>query len=403
MACIKENKRGEKVISYRFSVYLGRTSEGKLIKKTMTWKPPETLTPAKARKAAEVKARQWEREVRDGSQEKEESPAPPPPLPAAPKVQTNDFLDFIDNVWFPLDIEGSDRKPKTVHSYQAHLKIIRPYFKGKTLQEITSIDIQKYLRYLRKEYQGKHGVGLCSKTVLHHYNLFLLVFGYAKRQKLITENPMDDIKAPKKEKKAVDAFTTQQAHQFLKALDGTEMDFRCMMLLLLTTGLRRGELCGLQWRDLDFDNGTVSVNRSVTFTPGEGIIVGTPKTANGFRTIPLMPTVIAAITEYRGTVLSDEEKAYVFPSKEDPLAPRLPDSVTRRMKRFIDRNDLPNFSPHDLRHSCATLLLANGADVKSVQMILGHADASTTLDFYVRSDISHMRSATDKFAAAFNL
>ncbi len=69
MACIKENKKGEKVISYRFSVYLGRTPEGKLIKKTMTWKPLSNLSPAKARKAAEVRARQWEREVKDAYHE----------------------------------------------------------------------------------------------------------------------------------------------------------------------------------------------------------------------------------------------------------------------------------------------------------------------------------------------
>ncbi len=156
MACIKENKSGNKVISYRFSIYLGRTLGGKLIRKTTTWKPPSDLTPAKARKAAEAEARQWECEVRDAYQEEKEleDAAPLPPAPRA-----DDFISFIDDVWMPLEIEGSDRKPKTVHSYQAHLKIIRPYFKGKTLQEITSIDIQKYLRYLRKEYQGKHGPG----------------------------------------------------------------------------------------------------------------------------------------------------------------------------------------------------------------------------------------------------
>ena len=399
MAYIKENRKGAQVTSYRFSVYLGRTPEGKLIKKTTTWKPPETLTPAKARRAAECKARQWEREVKNQSQEKEEPTPPPPDL----EPRADDFVSFIDSVWFPLEIEGSNRKPRTIAFYKSLLKTLKPYFQGKVLQGITSVDIQQYLSYLRKEYHGKHGIGLSPKTVHHHYNILLLIFGYAKRQKLILENPMENTKSPKRERKPVDAFTKEQTQQFIKALEGAEVEFRCMMLLLLTTGLRCGELCGLQWRDFDFEESTVSVNRNVSYTPETGVTVGTPKTNNGFRSIPMMSSVLETVTEFRGVTSNDDVKAYVFPSKGDPFAPRAPGSITRRMKRFIVRNKLPDISPHKLRHSCATLLLANGADIKSVQMILGHADASTTLDFYVRSDLSQMRSATDKFAAAFNL
>ena len=97
------------------------------------------------------------------------------------------------------------------------------------------------------------------------------------------------------------------------------------------------------------------------------------------------------------------DKAFLFGSPADCFSPRDSSAVTRYMSRFVKTNGLPDVSPHDLRHTCASLLLNNGADIKSVQEILGHADAATTLNFYVRSDMQQMRAVTDKFAAAFNL
>lgn len=98
-----------------------------------------------------------------------------------------------------------------------------------------------------------------------------------------------------------------------------------------------------------------------------------------------------------------EETAFIFPSERGETVQRTPNALTHRLKRFMNNNGLPDMSPHDLRHSCATLLLSNGADIKSVQEILGHSNASTTLNFYVRSDIQQMKAATDKFATAFGL
>ena len=105
-------------------------------------------------------------------------------------------------------------------------------------------------------------------------------------------------------------------------------------------------------------------------------------------------------TAYPSTLLDD---AFLFPGTNGLFTPRNPDAITRRVKRFMKSHGLPDLSPHDLRHSCATLLLMNGADIKSVQQMLGHASASTTLNFYVRSDLSQMRLATEKYAEAINL
>ena len=97
------------------------------------------------------------------------------------------------------------------------------------------------------------------------------------------------------------------------------------------------------------------------------------------------------------------DNAFLFPKADDITKPRDPNALTKRVTRFMKNNGFPDLSPHDLRHSCATLLLAEGADIKSVQEILGHADASTTLNFYVKANLQQMKHATDKFANAFNL
>ena len=110
------------------------------------------------------------------------------------------------------------------------------------------------------------------------------------------------------------------------------------------------------------------------------------------------------LKEYKEEMFPNAKaKDFVFPNETDNSLPRDPNSVTRRVKRFMKANNLPDLSPHDLRHSCATLLLSNGADIKSVQDILGHTDASTTLNFYVRSDLQNMKNATEKFGQAFGL
>ena len=176
-----------------------------------------------------------------------------------------------------------------------------------------------------------------------------------------------------------------------------------MLNLLITTGIRRGELMGLQWGDIDLDRCVISVNRNVTYTPASGIVVSTPKTDCGFRQIPLMPSVADVLKEYRNSMNEWQQRDYVFPKGGNPALARDPNSITRRVKNFMRSHSLPDMSPHDLWHTCATLLLSNGADIKSVSEILGHTDASTTLNFYVRSDLQQTKAATDKFANAFGL
>ena len=379
------------MVSYYFTVCLGRDAQGKQIRRFKTWTPPKGIGPAKAPKEAEKQAALWEQSLRT-----------PPVGRTTIDERTDDFTEFIEKIWLPLQVRGSGRKAKTIQFYESTTKTIEAFFKGRTIQDISAIDIQRYLAYLRTDYKSRFGRPLTPKTIHHHYGTLNLIFGYATDMEIIVKNPMDKVKAPKKERKAVDALTQDQAKAFFKEIEKCPLDFRCMLLLLITTGIRRGECIGLKWKDIDFERALLSVERSVSYTPKSGLVVSTPKTINSIRRIPLMPSVLSLLQELKKERKGTENQ-YVFPNEDDAFSPRTPDSLTRHLKRFMTKHGFPDLSPHDLRHTCATLLLANGADIKSVQSILGHADASTTLNFYVKPDLEGMKMAANKFASAFQL
>lgn len=405
MANIRENKRNSKLVSYRFTICLGRDANNRQIRRYTTWEIPAGMTPAKAKKAAERAAEDWEQQIRSEYQKEKE-------LGAAyilpPEMRRDSFTTFVNDVWFPLQICNGNDKQTTVTFYKNMKKLIVEYFDGAVLQEISPIHIQRFLVYLSRDYRSRQGKPLAPKTIRHYFNALGMIFSYAEKQSIIATNPMLKVDAPKRDKKPVDALTQEQARVFFSLLLDSPLDFRCMMQLLVTSGIRRGECLGLQWRDIDERAGTITIERSAVYTPETGIIISTPKTKDSIRTIPVMPTTLRLLqqlkrqtkAEHPNTVL---QNAFIFPSGKDLFAPRAPNAVTRRVKRFMKRNGLPDLSPHDLRHSCATLLLSQGADIKSVQEILGHADASTTLNFYVKADLQQMKAATEKYAAAFNL
>jgi integrase len=213
----------------------------------------------------------------------------------------------------------------------------------------------------------------------------------------ISVNPLEKVKTPKLIKHKVDALSKGEALVFIREVEKLPLKQQLMYALLLTTGIRRGECFGLQWRDIDFESRLIHIERNVTYTTLKGVSVGLPKTNTGVRDIPITDGVLSLLTDYKTNeqhCFSLSEDAFLFHPEGLPLTPNDPTYITKHMKRFMKRIGLPDMSPHDLRHTCASLLLQSGADIKSVQDILGHANASTTLNFYVRSDMDTMRGAT---------
>lgn len=408
MASLIEVFKDGRIVSYRFSCCVGRDERGKQLRRSMTWHPPDGLRQSRMRAAAERAAAEWETSVRDEYAEELERAARPDPGYIPPEERRDDFCEYVNNVWYKLYICNGDRKRSTETYYKDISKYITGYFHGAILQEITPIQIQEYLQDLRDTHYKKKKKPLSQKYLHHQYGALLNIFEYAERNKMITENPMKYVEAPRMKKKPVDALSDEQAKVFFEKVKSCPIDLQCILTMLITTGLRRGELAGLKWRDIDTGAGVLHVERGVSYTHGSGVVVSSPKTSSSIRDVPLMSATVDVVLRYLddvkkkhpSTIIKD---AYLFHRSGDLFRPIDPNAITRRVKRFMKNNGLPDLSPHDLRHSCATLLLAQGADVKSVQQILGHSDASTALNFYVKADIQQMRAATDKMAAAFDL
>lgn len=393
MASVYPNRKDGKIVSFKFKVFLGRDENGKQKTKCTTWIPPKSTSESKLLLLAEKEAVMWEKQMLEEIEIQKQALTP----------NEISFENFVESVWFPSQISSSNYRPTTRTFHQSLLKIIVPYFQKQKLRDITASNIEQYLDYLRNSYKSIRNQPLAPKTIRHHYCLLNLIFEHALKHDYIITNPLQNVDSPKLVKHRVDALSKNHVIRFLEELEALPLATRLIYTLLLTTGIRRGECFGLQWGDIDFQNQTLKIQRNVTYSANNGIVVGKTKTEAGEREIPLTDRAIILLKAYmaqeRGLYLLTEE-SFLFHPSESTMIPRDPTYITKHMKKFMARIELPDMSPHDLRHTCATMLLQSGADIKSVQDILGHTDASTTLNFYVRSDIENMRASTQR---AFNL
>ena len=402
MATIQENIKNGKIISFKFKAYAGRDENNKQVFRCMTWYPQPEMTATKSKKAAQTAADKFEQEVKEKFKQEQETEST-----QSSELSDYTFDRFVNDIWIPNCVNDGSIRNTTITFYTNRLKVIIPKFQNIPLNQITSMKIMEFLSWLRCVYRTSRGKPLSDKSIKHYHNILRVIFNYAERQDIITVNPMKKVDTPKVAQKPINALTENETIVFLSELSKRPLDFRCMLYLLLTTGIRRGECVGLQWRDIDFTNSILSVERAVSYTSEHGIMVAAPKTVNSIRKIPIIIDTLTILKEWRQEMINlyphtNIDNAFVFGSPSNHFQARTPDSLTRRVKRFVKSTGLPDMSPHDLRHTCGSLLISNGADIKSVQEILGHADAATTLNFYVKSDINQMRTATNKLSAVLS-
>ena len=176
-------------------------------------------------------------------------------------------------------------------------------------------------------------------------------------------------------------------------------------MLTLYTGMRRGEICGLDWSDIDFENNLLSITKSIVYTSSTGLQEGQTKTKSSQRIINIPHDMTALLNEYRREqlkrrfALGDQwtESGKVFTNERGGLLS--PDTLSAWFKKFVKRHGLPDIHFHTLRHTAATLLIAGGVDVATVSKRLGHADKTTTLNTYTHAIKSADAAAAEKLAA----
>ena len=210
----------------------------------------------------------------------------------------------------------------------------------------------------------------------------------AAEEGLLPTNPADKAIPPKITRTAKRVLNNEQLDRFLGALKGDPI-WHDFFYTEMTTGLRRGELCGLKWEDFDSKTGTLKVRRTIHAGKGEELTAGEPKTYAGTRTI-LLPYSTAQFLQKRQESALTE---WIFPNPIKPEQPTNPGSAYRKLKQILKKAGLPGIRFHDLRHTFATHALTSGVDAKTLSGILGHTKASFTLDTYTHVTGDMQRNA----------
>jgi integrase len=226
---------------------------------------------------------------------------------------------------------------------------------------------------------------LAPRTVRYIHVTLNKALKQAVADGLISRNAASSVKSPKPKKKESRPLDREQVREFFDAVSGERLE--PLYLLAVTAGLRKGELLGLKWEDLDLETGMLQVRRSLSETRS-GHIFEAPKSGKG-RSVRLTQRALNALRKHRTRQLEErmklagvwQEHGLVFPSHVGtPIGGR---NLSRSFKRHLERAGLPrSFRFHDLRHTCATLLLRRGVNPKFVQELLGHDDVSVTLNIY---------------------
>lgn len=320
------------------------------------------------------------------------------------------FSEFVD-VW-KRDYGSKELAPTTYKRYCRMLETrILPYFGHFYINKIRPTDIMKFYDLLEKDTQlvrkkGNNGSKtkkpLSGKTILEHHRLLRAMLHRAVYWQLIVSNPAERVQPPRAKKPKRRSYDDEQTKILLENLEKLTVEdtkYKVAIILTIFTGVRLGELMGLEWQDVDFRNGIISINRSSQYLSDMGVFTKVPKTESSIREIAIPEFIISLLEEYKlwyeeqkslyGELWTNSNRLFV----QSDGKPMHHSSISKWFVKYVATIGLPVINFHGLRHTNASLLVAQNVDIAVVSARLGHAQISTTLDFYVHPLLSHNRKA----------
>lgn len=278
----------------------------------------------------------------------------------------------------------------------------RPIMKQKAEQIAAALEMN-YSQIFRTE---KNMKPLSTKTVLEYHRLTHTILAQAEKEMLVPYNAADKSTPPKAEQPEVNYFQPEQVRDILAALESEPLKWRVITHILMITGGRRGEVVGLEWSKIDFERKRLRFDSALLYSKEIGLYEGSTKTGNR-RYVPLPDETLALLKELQVAQKEQrlrmgdlwQENDYVF--KQDDGQPMRPDSVTQWLDKFSRRHDLPHINPHAFRHTAASVMIVNGADIVTISKLLGHAKVSTTEDIYSHVIEDSKQQASNVLADVF--
>ncbi len=361
-------KRGS---SYQIRVSNGYDSQYRQVVRTKTWKPLPGMTPRQIENELQRQVVMFEQLCLKGV------------YPS--NIKFDEFADKWLNEYARINL-----KKTTYQRMLCSSKRVLAAFGHMRVDKITHGHIQSFIDELSKNGKNiKNGKPLARKSVIHHLNFLSDVFSYALRLGMLENNPCANIFVPKGPKKEKQIYTVDEMKQLFKLAetDGT-LNYRAFLTLAVYSGFRSGELLGLEWKDIDWENNVISVRRTSYYTPIDGVFTDTPKTQKSKRSLKLPDAVFELLRKLKtwqncnrqlyGTKWIECDRVFVT----DIGKPVFKGQPYKWHKSFTEHHGLRFCDIHSLRHFNATVLIQSGIDAATVSSALGHSSISTTTSIY---------------------